>query len=215
MSPVTFIDGDPYSMIENTRKFSIPLKKLKDYFDVLTMMEVMEGMEVFKNGNHWSYEEFKEYFESGIDDAVDLATRVFFGKRDLDGNPEILHALSVGMAGRSKTEKIVGFLHDVVEDSSVTLEDLSQWGYSEDVVNAVSLLTHRKGIPYMEYIENIIQSGNSAAIAVKMNDLRHNIVRGEAGHHTNSVAKHIEALSIIENELKVRNLTSDLIRNFT
>lgn len=196
MSPVTFIDGDPYSMTENTRKFSIPLKKLKDYFDVLTMMEVMERMEEFKNGNHWRYEQLKEYFESGIDDAVDLATRIFFGKRDLDGNPEILHALSVGMAGRNKTEMIVGFLHDVVEDSSVTLEDLTQWGYSEEVVNAVNLLTHRKGIPYMGYIDNIIQSGNPVAIAVKMNDLRHNIARGEAGGHNELVAKHKAALEM-------------------
>lgn len=196
LSPVTFIDGDPYEMTDNTRHFSIPLKKLKDYFDVLTMMEVIERMNAFKDGNHWSYEELKDYFEAGIDDAIDLATRVFFGKRDLDGNPEILHALNVGMAGNNKTEMIVGFLHDVVEDSSVTLEDLSQWGYSEEVVSAVSLLTHREGIPYMGYIDNIIQSGNSVAIAVKMNDLRHNIARGEAGGHNELVAKHRDALEM-------------------
>ena len=194
LSPVTFIDGDPYEMTENTRHFSIPLKKLKDYFDVLTMLEVIERMNEFKDGNHWNYEDLKEYFEAGIDDAVDLATRVFFGKRDLDGNPEILHSLSVGMAGKNKIEMIVGFLHDVVEDSDVTLEDLEKWGYSEDVVDAVSLLTHREGISYMGYIDNIIQSGNSVAIAVKMNDLRHNIVRGEVGGHKKLVAKHKAAL---------------------
>lgn len=63
-SPVWFIDGDPYEANENTRRFRVPMKKLKDYF------------------------------EAGIDDAANLATRTFFGLRDLDGNPQILHALA-------------------------------------------------------------------------------------------------------------------------
>lgn len=106
LSRVTFIDGDPYKMEKFTRWFSIPLKKLTDYFDVLTMMEVMERMEEFKHGQVWSFEELKDYFEAGIDDAIDLATRVFFGKRDLDGNPEILHAIHVGMNGSCKNQMI-------------------------------------------------------------------------------------------------------------
>ena len=196
-APVTFIDGDPYDMTENTRSFIIPLKKLKDYFDVMTMMEVMERMQTFANGNPWTYEQLKDYFEAGIDDAVDLATRVFFGKRDWDGNPEILHALHVGMQGENKTQMMAGFLHDVVEDSDLTLEDLAKWGFSQEVVTAVDLLTHRDDVSYKDYLIHLTCSLNLDAIAVKVNDLKHNIERGKAGGHTRSVKKHQEALDFV------------------
>lgn len=62
---MTFIDGEPYDMTENTRRFIVPLKKLKDYFGVLTMLEVMERMQTFANGNPWTYEQLKDYFEAG------------------------------------------------------------------------------------------------------------------------------------------------------
>lgn len=48
--------------------------------------------------------------------------------------------------------------------------------------------------PYEEYIDRIIKSGNHLAIAVKMNDLRHNIARGKAGNHERLVQKHETAL---------------------
>lgn len=200
-APVTFIDGDPYDMTENTRSFIVPLKKLKDYFGVLTMLEVMERMQTFANGDPWTYEQLKDYFEAGIDDAVDLATRVFFGRRDWDGNPELLHALEVGMRGANKTQMLAGFLHDVVEDSDVTLEDLAKWGFSQEVVTVVDLLTHKKGDTYEAYIANLLSSGNLDAIAVKITDLKHNIARGEAGHHTKSVHKHQQDLKAIEEAL--------------
>jgi hypothetical protein len=199
LSPVWFIDGDPYRADENTRRFCVPLKKLKDYFEVLTMYEVREHLqEYFAKGHPWTFEELKEYFEAGIDDAVDLATRTFFGLRDLDGNPQILHALAVGMAGETKNEKIVGFLHDVVEDSPTTLEDLKVYGYSDEVVEAVGLLTHDKNaISYDDYIANIGFSGNDLAIKVKIRDLKHNIERGKAGRHRTLVKKHEDALAAL------------------
>ena len=200
LSPVYFIEGDPFEMTENTRVFQTPLKKLKDYYeDTLTMFEVMDHFRRhFTDLSHWSFEEFKDYFESGIDDAVDLATRTFFGKRDMDGNPEILHALTVGMAGKTKYEKIVGFLHDVVEDSDTTLDNLRTYGYSDEVIDALALLTHdKKAISYNDYIFNIGFSNNDLAINVKINDLKHNIARGKAGHHRKLVKKHEDALAAL------------------
>ena len=202
-APVIFIDGDPYEMTEETRSFIVPLKKLKDYFDVFTMLEVMERMQTFANGNPWTYEQLKDYFEAGIDDAVDLASKVFFGKRDWDGNPEILHALYVGMQGENKTQMMAGFLHDVVEDSDVTLEDLAKWGFSQEVVTAVDLLTHKEDDTYLQYIVKLCLSVNLDAIAVKISDLKHNIARGEAGGHTESVQKHKKALECLENCLRL------------
>ena len=199
MSPVWFIDGSPYEANENTRRFLVPLKKLKDYFEVLTMYEVRERLqEYFAKGHPWTFEELKEYFEAGIDDAVDLATRTFFGLRDLDGNPQILHALAVGMAGETKNEKIVGFLHDIVEDSPTALEDLRVYGYSDEVVEAIGLLTHdTKAISYDDYIAKIGFSGNDLAIKVKIHDLKHNIARGKAGGHRTLVKKHEDALAAL------------------
>ena len=65
-------------------------------------------------------------------------------------------------------------LHDVVEDTDVTFEDLSAQGISPEVINTLKLLTHANDIPYMDYIRRIKDSGNQTAIAVKLADLRHN-----------------------------------------
>lgn len=192
---------------EDTKKdgirFHIPLCHLKQYFGVLTLYEVIERITVFGEGQYSSTESFKEYFESGIDEAVSLALKVFSGKRDLDGNPDILHSLAVGVAGQTKNEKIAGFLHDVVEDSDMTFEDLDDLGFSAEVIEALRLLTHdKKLITYETYVRNIISSGNTTAINVKINDLRNNITRGEAGHHARIVKKHKDALALILESLK-------------
>jgi (p)ppGpp synthase/HD superfamily hydrolase len=135
---------------------------------------------------------------SDIDKAIELASKAHAADYDLDGNPTILHPLAVGMMGKNDTERIVGFLHDVVEDTKYTFEDLEAEGFSEEVISTLRLLTHDKHTPYMEYVENICKSGNQAAINVKMNDLRHNLARGKEGGHTRCVEKHTAALAFIE-----------------
>lgn len=178
--------------------FQVPMKRLKRYFKCLTMMEVMEGLQHFGEGQHWSFDQLRRYFASGIDEAVEIATQVFAGERDLDGKPALLHALAVGMAGKTNDEKIVGFLHDVVEDSKWEVEDLMREGFSEEVTRAVAILTHEKWHEtYEQYIDRIIHSGNILAINVKINDLKHNIERGQKGQHTELVKKHQEALERI------------------
>lgn len=177
--------------------FHIPLHNLKMYFSVLTLLEVVERLKVFGTGTYWSTKDLKEYFESGIDEAVAIASTVFRNKRDLDGNPDILHSLAVGIAGQTKNEKIVGFLHDVVEDSDVTFEDLDEYGFSAEVLEALKLLTHdKKRMSYDEYVRAIIASGNSTAINVKINDLRNNIARA-GNRHKRILEKHTAALALV------------------
>jgi (p)ppGpp synthase/HD superfamily hydrolase len=65
-------------------------------------------------------------------------------------------------------------LHDVVEDTPLTFDDLSAQGIPQAVLDALRLLTHDPAAPYMEYVQLIKDSGNHAAIAVKLADLRHN-----------------------------------------
>ena len=102
------------------------------------------------------------------------------------------------MMGQNDTERIVGFLHDIVEDTKYTFDDLIEEGFSGEVIEALHLLTHDKEIPYMAYIEQICKSGNITAIRVKMNDIKHNLARGRAGGHTRCVERHTEALAFIE-----------------
>lgn len=138
-----------------------------------------------------------------IEDVIRITIEAHEGQKDLDGKPEILHPLAVGLAGTNREEVITGFLHDVVEDSKFTLSDLRKKGVDEDVIIALKLLTHDKSkITYEEYIKGIALSGNSTAIHVKYNDLRNNLQRGLAGNHMKQVRKHEAALRIIEPLIK-------------
>ncbi len=142
-----------------------------------------------------------EFYDSrsDIDKAIELASTAHAADYDLDGNPTILHPLAVGMMGHNDLERIVGFLHDVVEDTRYDFSDIEDLDFPQVVIEALKLLTHDKHTPYMEYIERICKSGNMTAINVKMNDLKHNLARGREGGHTQCVEKHTKALAYIEN----------------
>lgn len=129
--------------------------------------------------------------------ALAIALDAHKGQVDLDGKPTILHALAVGMAGENALEQCVGFLHDVVEDTDLTFESLQRVGVASEVIRALQILTHDKNVPYMDYIRNIEASGNKTALQVKINDLRHNLLRGTIGGHTKQVKKHTEALDYL------------------
>ena len=137
-----------------------------------------------------------------IEDILRLAIEAHEGQKDLDGKPVILHPMAVGLAGRNREEVIAGLLHDVVEDTSFTFEDLLKRGVDEPIVEALRILTHTKDMPYEDYVKRIAQSGNDIAIHVKYNDLCHNLKRGRAGGYWNIVAKHEKALAVIEPLIK-------------
>ena len=141
---------------------------------------------------------------SGIDEAIALAAKAHAGVKDLDGKPYILHPLAVGLAGKTENEVICGILHDVVEDTDYTFDDLLAMGFSVEVVDTLRLLTHDKSEPYMDYVKRILESGNKTALAVKINDLNHNLARGKAGGHTKQVEKHTRALEYIQSWLADR-----------
>lgn len=130
-----------------------------------------------------------------IELCLEIALEAHRGQRDLDENPVILHPLTVGLAGTTPDEQCAGFLHDVVEDSDYTFDMLLGRGVPEAVVDALRLLTHKKGTDYMEYVRAIARSGNKTAIAVKTNDLHHNLERGRRGGYTRLVEKHTAALA--------------------
>jgi (p)ppGpp synthase/HD superfamily hydrolase len=114
-----------------------------------------------------------------IEDIIRIAVKAHDGMKDMVGNPAVAHVLAVGLMGKTVAEQKAGFLHDVVEDSDFTLDDLRAEGVEEDLLTAVDLLTHRPGMSYEEYVKNIVRSRNETAIHVKLNDLHHNLHRAE------------------------------------
>jgi len=105
--------------------------------------------------------------------AILMAVRVHFGQRDKGGNAYILHPLYVMSRFRDVKLKILSVLHDVKEDAKIDMDDiisnLTGDFFEPDILESLNLLTHKKGMSYKDYIENL--SKNKRAKAVKIEDL--------------------------------------------
>ena len=117
-----------------------------------------------------------------IEETLQIALDAHKGQKDLDGKPAILHPVAVGLMGSNDAEIKAGFLHDVVEDSDLTIDDLRSKDVDEEVLAALELLTHDKETDYFEYVYKIAHSGNYTAIHTKINDLKHNFDRGRKSY---------------------------------
>jgi len=143
---------------------------------------------------------------SHIDKALEIAVKAHAGQTDRDGEAYILHPITVGMMGTTDEERMAGFLHDVIEDTDYSPEDLLREGIPASVVNALKLLTHDKSKPYYEYVQGIIDSRNPVALRVKFNDLTHNYARGKA--YPDLQAKHGKALEMVMAAIEEANHVS-------
>ena len=110
-----------------------------------------------------------------LEDAIALACQWHRGQRypSVEGEPFILHPLRVMLRVESDVERIVALLHDVIEDSACTLEDLRRLGYPERVLTALDRLTRRDGEAYESYIERV--QDDPLARRVKLADLTDNL----------------------------------------
>jgi (p)ppGpp synthase/HD superfamily hydrolase len=106
--------------------------------------------------------------------AIALAANVFENKTDKSGQPYILHCLRVmnGVDQNDSELMQIAILHDVVEDTDITLQYLSSTGFSTRVIVALNLLTHKETDTYEDYIKGI--ATNKDAVAVKLSDLKDN-----------------------------------------
>ena len=91
---------------------------------------------------------------------------------DRSGVPYIFHPMHLAEQMTDEERTCAALLHDVVEDTDLTFEDLAEQGIPETVIAALKLLTHDDAVPYLEYVDNIKE--NPIAAAVKLADLRHN-----------------------------------------
>ena len=104
-----------------------------------------------------------------LERAVRLAAKVDKGQVDRFEQPYLLHVLRVTTRGRDLEEQLLGALHDVLERSELTMEDLRERGFPEEVLTALKHITRVPNESYETYIERVAQ--NSLAVRVKVHDL--------------------------------------------
>ena len=104
--------------------------------------------------------------------AMKLCFEVHKNQTDKSGLPYVFHPFHLAEQMTDETTTIVALLHDVAEDSDYSLQDIEAMGFSQEVITALSLLTHDKSVPYMDYVALI--KLNPVAKAVKLADLKHN-----------------------------------------
>lgn len=104
--------------------------------------------------------------------AMKLCFEAHKNQTDKSGMPYVFHPFHLAEQMTDETTTIVALLHDVAEDSDYTLQNIEAMGFSKEVITALSLLTHDKSVPYMDYVALI--KLNPVAKAVKLADLKHN-----------------------------------------
>lgn len=104
--------------------------------------------------------------------ALKLCFEAHKDQIDKSGMPYVFHPFHLAEQMKTEDETIVALLHDVVEDTDTTIEDLISMSFNENVIEAISLLTHDANVDYFDYVRAIKE--NEIARAVKLADLRHN-----------------------------------------
>ena len=109
-------------------------------------------------------------------DLTKKALRISFdahkNQTDKSGMPYVYHPFHLAEQMDDEYTTCVALLHDVVEDSDLSLDDLIKEGFPKEVTDAISLMTHDESVPYLDYVAEIKK--NPIARKVKLADLRHN-----------------------------------------
>lgn len=141
-----------------------------------------------------------------FDKAMFIAAREHLGVRDKGGHAYILHPMRIAMRLRTNDEELmsIAILHDVIEDSKLTFEDLKAEGFTDRVIEGLKLLTHQKGVSYDDYIDGM--RGNRDALRVKREDLRDNSditrLKGVREKDFERMNKYIRSFAKVEAYLK-------------
>lgn len=140
-----------------------------------------------------------------LNKAIEIATKAHNGQVDKGGKPYIQHPLRVLQCCESEIEpvKICAVLHDVIEDTNVSFDDLMDEGFSDEVLDALKCLTRIQGESYNQFIDRILT--NEIACKVKLCDLIDNMDLSRIPNHTNKDkqrnVKYIVALNRIKAKL--------------
>lgn len=132
--------------------------------------------------------------------AIKVATEAHEGQLDKGGNPYILHPQAVAASLDNTENKIVAYLHDVIEDTDVTLDKLEKLGFTYRIVNSVRILTKSKDVSYDDYLKSVKKDSN--AWHVKMADIKHNMdisrIPNPTAKDFSRIEKYKKALAFLE-----------------
>lgn len=117
-----------------------------------------------------------------LEKAIEIAVEAHRGQIDKAGKIYILHPIRVMLRGKNETEQIVGILHDVVEDTPVTLDMLRLEGFPDKILDALECITKKDGEAYGDFINRVIT--NPLATQVKLYDLEDNLNRDRIPYPT-------------------------------
>ncbi len=104
--------------------------------------------------------------------ALKISFKAHKDQVDKSGMPYVYHPYELATQMKTEAETCVALLHDVVEDTSITFEELIEEGFGDEIIAALRLLTHNDGSKYFDYVRRI--KDNPIAKNVKLADLRHN-----------------------------------------
>ena len=132
--------------------------------------------------------------------AMKLSFEAHKNQKDKSGMPYVFHPFHLAEQMTDELTTVSALLHDVVEDTGYTFEDLRNMGYPEKVLEALMLLTHDDATPYLAYVERLKE--NPIASAVKLADLRHNSDLSRLDHvdqkALDRVEKYKKAIALLE-----------------
>lgn len=133
--------------------------------------------------------------------SLNLAIQAHSKQIDKGGSSYINHPIYLALQMDNDEEKSVALLHDVVEDTYVTLQDIED-SISPNISYIVNILTHKENETYFEYISRIKNSANPIAIKVKVADLKHNMDLSRINNPTEKdlsrIKRYEKALNILE-----------------
>lgn len=147
-----------------------------------------------------------------VEKALEIAVAAHRGQTDKTGAPYILHPLRLMCRMETDTERIVAMLHDVIEDTTVTEDELRRHGFGSEVLEALACVTKREGEAYDDFIKR--SSTNPIALRVKLADLEDNMDTRRLSAVTEKDAKrmtkYIVAWQYLKNE-KTREVTPRVV----
>ena len=105
--------------------------------------------------------------------AITIACEAHQGQFSINGEPYILHPLRLLIKAESNEERIIAVLHDVIEKTNISLVELKDKGFDQNIISSIDSLSRRRNESYIEYIERLMQ--NKISVKIKLLDLVDNI----------------------------------------
>ena len=105
--------------------------------------------------------------------AITIAYEAHQGQSSINGEPYILHPLRLLIKAKSNEERIITVLHDVIEKSNISLADLKDKGFDQNIISSIDSLSRRRSESYIDYIGRLMQ--NKISVKIKLLDLADNI----------------------------------------